>query len=242
MAINKNIFQLHNSYAALGPFERVSIERWRVINPDWNYRFILQGELDEYILDTWSLYADTYQGMDVIQRSEIIRAAVVYQNGGVFSDCDIYPIHRLDDFIPTDSTAAWFKLKDREDKQVLIADYFFGAEKGNPVLNDIINEGLDRTKHIERPDITDQNRYTGFIYGTSGIHAWSDIVVGKYNEPLLSGGDNYLPDIEANPEGCHFYHYSVESWIPNNRFKRDGRDPFADEMAHLEFIKNLTGI
>ena len=242
MAIDKNIFQLHNSYAALGPFERVSIERWRVLNPNWNYRFIIHGELDDYICDTWSLYADTYRGMDIIQRSEIIRAAAVYQNGGVFSDCDIYPIHRLDDFIPADSSSAWFKLKDREDRQILIADYFFGAEKGDLVLNDIVNEALDRTKHTERPDIRDQDRYSGVSYGTSGIHAWSDIVVRKYDEPLLSGGDNYLQDIKANPNACHFYHYSVESWIPNNRFKRDGRDPFAAEMTHLEYINELTGI
>ena len=242
MAIDKNIFQMHNRYEELGPFERVSLERWRALNQDWSYRFITQGELDEYILDTWSEHADTYRQMQKIQKSQIMRAAIVYQNGGVYSDCDIYPIHKLNDFIPTDKPSAWFKLKDRADKRILIADYFFGAEKGHHVLNDIINESYERTvsrKHlIDNPDWG----WAGYIYESSSIHAWSDIALVKHKEPMLEGGDNWIQDIEADPSKCHIYHYSVESWIPNNRFEREKKDPFSDEMHHLNAVKHFTGI
>ena len=242
MAIDKNIFQLHSSYAALGPFERVSIERWRALNPNWNYRFITEYELDDYILDTWSNHADIYRQMKGVQRSQIMRAAAVYQSGGIYSDCDVYPIHKLDDFIPTDKPSAWFKLKDRVDGRVFISDYFFGAEQGHHVLNDIINEVFERTvscKHlIDEPGWG----WTGYIYESSSIHAWSEIALVKHKEPMLEGGDNWIQDIEEDPSKCHIYHYSVESWIENNRFKRDSRDPVSDEMLHLEAIKNLTGI
>lgn len=242
MAINKNIFQMHNSYGRLGPFERVAIERWRAINPDWNYRFIVDGELDEYVSDLWGEHADVYREMNNIQKSQILRAAVVYQNGGIYSDCDIYPIHKLKDFIPLESSAAWFKLKDRPDKRIMIGDCFFGAEKSNPILDEIIHEAFRRTVSCKHMAGDDWESYAGYIYESSSVHAYSDIVVRKHNEPLLEGGDNWVSDIKENPDKCHYYHYSTESWVPNNRFQRDGVDPFANQMEHLTMIKELTGI
>lgn len=238
--LTKNIFQIHNRYEDLKVFERVSVERWRAINPDWNYHLMLGTELsvDDYIRDNWPKQADLFSSMSVIQKSQIRRAALIHQNGGLYADCDIYPLHPLSDRIP-DRDSAWYALKDRDDGRKFIADYFFYSVAGNPILTDIIDEAFERTAN---GDALKKKNPVGFIFETSSIHCYSHVVVNVHGKERLPWGDNWICDLESNPNECLFYHYSTESWIAENRFVRDNINPFEDEMHHLNAVKYFTGI
>jgi|DEB0MinimDraft_10_1074344.scaffolds.fasta_scaffold00085_29 mannosyltransferase OCH1-like enzyme len=240
--IAKQVSQIHNSYERLGLFERASIERWRGLNPGWEYRFITEHDLDEYILDVWPQYADTYKEMSPMQRTQIMRAACVYQSGGVYADCDVYLIRPLENFLPMTEDCAWFQLKPRPDHKIYISDYFFAAAKGYEGLNQIIHECFERTTNRRYLIDDPEWGWTGYIYESVSIHAWSEIVVNQRKERLLAGGDNWVWDMQTKPDDCHIYHYSTESWIPDNRFKRDGKDPMTEEISHLNILKKQYGI
>lgn len=239
---DKNIIQTHKSYEALGLFEKVCVERWRVENPGWNYIFLGNHDMDEYVADTWPEHADHYMGLTGVHRSQFIRMTAVHRFGGFYADCDCYPMRPLKDFVDLSQDRFWFELLNRDGNGVpLVADYLFGADKEHPRMTEIIQASFHGSKTMAEEAKTQGLAW--YMYSACGIHTFSDIVVKKYNDPRILGcGGARLCQIEPEPDRWHVFHYSVESWIPNNRFERDSVDPVGDQVWSLNKIKEIYGI
>ena len=240
--LDKNIIQIHKNYDTLGPFERVCVERWKHMNPSWNYMFIFDNDLDEYIKDVWPEYSDQFNSYQGVLRSQFMRLAAVYRHGGLYADCDCYPVRPIESFVDTSKDSTWFELINRDGKgKPIIADYLYAARKGHPYVDEIIRECFRRS--AENAHMNKTETFAKYMYGSSGIHCWSDIVVEKYNvERSLGCGGCRPVDMKENPDAWHVFHYSVESWIPNNRFERDGYDPIQDQRKNLSQMKEIYGI
>jgi hypothetical protein len=238
---SKNIIQLHKTYEILGSFERVCLERWKLLNPEWNYIFLTDHDLDGYICDTWPQHADAFNEMKGVLRSQFMRFAAVYRYGGLYADCDCYPIRPLDQFVDPEKDTVWFRLLNRDaDGSNLVADYLFYAQKSHPHVNEMIEQSFDRVS--QRTDRF-RDSFAGYMYWSSGIHGLSDIVMTKYNSAFQDGSGGCRPhDMIADPDQWDVFHYSVESWIPNNRFQQGGSDPNVDQIDSLNMLKKIYGI
>ncbi len=239
--IPNNILQIHDNYTRLGLFERVSVERWKLLNPDWSYQFIEGGQLVGYIKETWPEQFNQYCNFATIQKAAIQRIAAVHKYGGLYVDCDVYPIKMVSTFTEPKSEANFFNLKDHSNYDGdLIADYIFAADKGSKLLLELGKEIFKRSR--ERT-VEELGGWAGYIYETCSIHAFSEVAFGsKAKRQFIDGCDNHIEDLRASPMECNTYHYSTESWVEDDRFKRDGKDKQYDQLQHLDVIKEIYGL
>ena len=239
--IPNNIIQIHSNYSDLNLFERVSVERWNLLNPSWDYKFIIGDSLDSYIKRNWPDHFEQYSGFQTIQKAAIQRIAAVHKHGGVYADCDVYPIKKADTFTQLKSSANFYNLKKHSNYNGdLIADYIFAAEKESGLLNDLILEIFKRTNDLT---VKELNGWSGFVYETCSIHCFSEVVFSsQYKPKFFDGCDNHIKDLESKPSQANTYHYSSESWIEDNRFKRDKKNKQLDQLQHLDVIKQIYGI
>ena len=239
--IPNNIIQIHENYTRLGTFERVSVERWGLLNPDWGYQFIEGDQLVGHIKETWPEQFDQYCNFATIQKAAIQRIAAVHKYGGLYADCDVYPIKMASTFTELKSEANFFNLKDHPNYDGdLIADYIFAARKGSKLL---LRLGEEIFKRSRERTVEELNGWVGYVYETCSIHAFSEVAFGaKAKRQFIDGCDNHIEDLKASPMECNTYHYSTESWVEDNRFMRDGKDKQYDQLQHLDVIKEIYGV
>lgn len=211
------------------------------MNSSWSYKFIKGNDLNFYIKNVWPSYFKQYCEFKTIQKAAIQRIAAVHKYGGVYADCDVYPIKKADSFIDLNPESVFFILKEHSNyKGQLVADYIFASEKESKLLNELVIEIFKRSKEMT---IENLNGWSGFIYETCSIHAFSEVAFSSDPKPtFLTGCDNHIEDIKSNPEKCNTYHYSTESWVENNRFKRDLKNKDYDQLQHLDVIKEFYPI
>jgi len=239
--IPNNIIQIHESYTRLGAFERVSVERWKLLNPDWHYQFIEEDQLVSHIKETWPEQFNQYCDFATIQKAAIQRIAAVHKYGGLYVDCDVYPIKMASTFTNLKSESNFYNLKDHPNYDGdLIADYIFAAEKDSKLL---LRLGEEVFKRSRERTVEELGGWAGYIYETCSIHVFSEVAFGtKAKRQFIDGCDNHIEDLKASPMECNTYHYSTESWVENDRFKRDGKDKQYDQLQHLDVIKEIYGV
>jgi len=246
----QTITQIHTSYDRLGVYERVSLERWRALNPDIKYQFITDADIDDFIAQEWPNKQATYQSMMPICRAGIQRAAAVLRWGGLYTDCGSYPVRPIEDFRPSgtwNSDIAMFKLRDREGSPPLITDCMFAAEKGHPVLRALIDEIFNRTESDAYKAACVESHYFNYkrwVFDTASVHVYSDIA----NSHGVTGIDGLVDadgaDLRERLDRVNIFRFSTESWVRSgdSRWDRDKGDRMKDEMNTLVGIKAIAGI
>lgn len=260
--IIKRVTQIHSSYERLGVFERVSLERWKALNPDVDHRFITDADIDSWIEGRWPQYVDLYRNMLPICRAGVQRLAVVLRWGGLYADCGTYPIRPIGKFKPFDlwdGDLVMFKLKDRDHQGMvsiygpnvdthmkLTTDCIFAAEQGHPFLQLMIDAIFARTAERNGSGLyveTDGTfRLRRWVFDTASVHIYSEVAHKHGIIPRDGLADAHDPDLIERPYMCNTYRYSTESWLKENRFVRDGVDKTTDELQNLNKLKRIYGI
>ena len=250
----KQITQIHSSYGRLGIFERVAIERWRALNPDVRYQFIVDEQIDDYINATWPQHGELYNSMFAICKAGVQRLAAVHRWGGLYADCGTYPIKPIAEFYPLDiwdRDLAMFNLKTRACGTTLVTDCIFAAEQGHPFIAGLIEEIFRRTSdpayrlkcvvpHPTKHFSFDQRRY---VFETASVHAFSEFSKSQGIVAVNGLPDAELSDLETAPETVNTLRHSTECWLPDdNRFVTGGVDKDKAELQLLTVIKDRAGI
>jgi hypothetical protein len=237
----ETVTQIHESYQRLGPFERVCIERWRALNPGVKYQFITDKDIDPWVKQRWPQHADTYDSMLPICRAGVQRLSSVLRWGGLYVDCGTYPVRPISEFKPEDiweRDLVMFRLQDRRDPIPIITDCMFAAVEGHPFIHGLVSEIFRRTEDTSyaSPNVR------RFVFDTASVHVFSEYANEQGVEGVRALADATHVDIDERIDAINTMRYSTESWVPNNRFKRDGIDRFKDEMYTLEVMKHHFGI
>lgn len=246
----KTITQIHTSYDRLGVYERVSLERWRALNPNIEYQFITDKDIDDFVIQEWPDKHAIYQSMMPICRAGIQRAAAVLRWGGLYTDCGSYPIRPVDDFRPSglwNGDIAMFKLKDRENCPPLVTDCIFAAEKGHPFLRALIDEIFRRTEEPSIKALCVENyefNYRRWVFETASVHVYSAMA----EQHGITGVDGFADadgaDLNERLDRVNIFRFSTESWLRpgDKRWERAGSDKMLDELNTLTGIKHVAGI
>lgn len=244
----KRITQIHGSYQRLGVFERVAIEQWRVLNPDIEYHFIVDKDIDDFIAEQWPQHMITYNQMMPICRAGVQRLSSVLRWGGLYTDCGSYPLRPIKDFKPEgiwDGDLAMFKLRDREGQPPLVTDCIFAAEKGHPHLRGLIEEIFRRTEDIARKAACVEGEYFNYkkyVFDTASVHVFSDYANANGIKGLDGLADADMHDLLHHTDKVNFLRYSTESWVHKNRWTENDRDRVEEEFNTLNIIKSITGV
>ena len=240
--IEKNIIQTHRSYEALRPYERVCLERWKWMNPDWNYRFFSNDEGDLIVKEVLGEKFDAFGRFHFGARNNIRRACLIYQLGGLFADCDLYPVKPLGDYLPTDRARVLFKY----DGRPLFLNGLFASSAGDPMVMEIINLAVERLTDGKRtqPPTSERDTWLGWHFDTCGVHCFNDVflkyekvedgVLGGDSHPTLAGKEGHTAVDEIK---C--LHLGTACWHPD---AKADNGTFEKDLALLDLAKKTWGI
>lgn len=84
-------------HKSLTQLNRLCINRWRELNPDWDVKVLTNETIGEYVPE----YFDIIGNNHVINatRSEVVRILLLKKYGGIWADASLYPVEPLSDFI-----------------------------------------------------------------------------------------------------------------------------------------------
>jgi|DEB0MinimDraft_10_1074344.scaffolds.fasta_scaffold00085_28 hypothetical protein len=236
---HRNIFQLHGSYERLNAFERCCVERWKLLNPDWNYQFLTDEDIDPYVEHMWPSNIATYRTMETVQRAGVQRLAAVYRSGGLYADCDLYPTKPASEFIDTNRQVQMFKKEGREEERI-IHDYLFFAEPQHPLIAKMIETAFYRTE-TTTPESHSAGCWKGWMFYSAGLHMVSDVATeaGISGDP---GCADSIDQLRFNPTAYHTLHFSSEHWVKERRWANEPERETSDGLNCLNKLKRIYGI
>ena len=238
---SKNIIQIHKSYSALSLYEKVSVERWQRLNPEHNYTFLVHKEADQHVYDLFPEWKDHYDSLHLGARSNIRRAAILYNIGGFYTDCDMCPITPLNTYMPEDRPVVLFS----HDFRQLFMNSCFASDSGEELMKEIALEGLKRTKETPPPLLSNHSKWLGWHFNTTGVHCYDETFrkFGHTLEGAISGMHYHGHDIADGkiPADLKAVHYGTALWMPKNS-NINGESMYHNQNANLNLIYNLFGV
>ena len=135
----------------------------------WDY------DMCEKLIDKYSQYRKLYNNFrQPIQKADFIRYLILYDEGGIYVDCDICPLDTIDDLFELNE----FFVKWNNDKRQLPYNAVIGSIDHNELYEDIFKEIIDSVMEKDKMAIYDT--WTGrYVFQTTG-HFMLNRVLKKY--------------------------------------------------------------
>ena len=195
--------------------QQVDITRIYCNQNDIDYQ--LWGEEDcKKLLSKYPQYIDLYTNFrEEIQRIDFIRYLILYDEGGLYIDCDICPINDIDELLKNDI----FFVRWNNDKRQLPYNAVLGAEPQHIVYSEIIKHLIESYEAKSKQEI--YNTWTGrFVFQTTG-HFMINRVLKKFKNvkkldilKIHDDGGNIISD------KCPvFEDYNASIWYNNGNQK-----------------------
>lgn len=235
MALDKNIFLIHKSYDSLNAFEKVCYERWKYMNQDFEWGFLTDKDIDPFIESNWPKDVSVYRDMPTVIRASIQRLGSVYRDGGIYADCDLYPLKKVSDFLKPSNDLDFFYYLGEPKK---VHDYLFYASRNHPLIWELI----DRTFHAFKNNSQESlgTCWKGWIFSCT-IHMWSAVLETK-GITARSGCADSIHELRDNVDACHTIHFSAEHWLRERRWGGSVEREVEDCFNALSAIKNTHGL
>ena len=75
------------------------INKWRELHPNYEIHYYTDDDIDKYI-DKFPQFKTSFNNMLVkIEQVDFFRYLILYNEGGVYSDLDVLPLKKIDDFV-----------------------------------------------------------------------------------------------------------------------------------------------
>lgn len=208
-----------------------------MLNPDWNYQLLTDEDLDPYVKHMWQDHIKTYNTMEIVQRAGVQRLAAIYRYGGVYADCDLYPMKPVSQFVDTSKPIQMFSIEGRDN---LVQDYLFFAEPEHPLIHRMIMTAFHRTE-TTTPESHSAGCWKGWMFYSAGIHMVSD-VAAEAGITGCSGCADSIEQLRGNPQGYHTLHFSSEHWVDDRRWGGSLEGETLDSFKCLSTLKRIYGI
>ena len=207
------------------------IESFKKHNPHYNLKYFNQTAVDAWFEN--SIYNDAYKKLT--ERGEItdfFRYCYLYENGGVYSDCDIFFNQPIDDWlIDQDLVVGLEALVDKDnnlgfdnigvrvgDKYASVANWFFAIKPKHPILSNIINDIINNPDPRGVLQNTGPGRFSKHFIPYFGLDS-------DFTKDIRKGRDELL---SINRFGSNQSHSNAKKY--NDIFKVDDEDIY---VTHL---------
>ena len=143
--IPKRIIQTNKSLD-LPLLERAAAANARLLNPDFEYLFFDDKQVEDFIDKEFPQYRSLFDSFPVpIQRYDFFRYLAVYRFGGFYLDMDVFLASNLSELLdygcvfPFESITINTCLREDHNMDWELGNYAFGASAGHPFLRAIID-------------------------------------------------------------------------------------------------------
>lgn len=147
--IPKKLYQTHKNYELSENLKKL-IHNMISVNSDFEYIFMDNEECLTFIEKNFdNEFVNMYKSLPLdIMRSDVWRIAIIYVNGGVYSDCDVYCVKPLNLLIKNKELVVF------TEKGGGTSNFFFGAKPRHPALKAILdlmvkNQRITRDVHSD---------------------------------------------------------------------------------------------
>lgn len=195
-------------------------EMWQELNPDWQVIEWTKDSLpkmrNQGVLDTIAENPRSSIRMDngraiAVQQADVIAYDLLYQFGGVYTNCDIEPFRPMSDVLDRVSDAPWAT---HEDEDYLV-NAIFGGQAGDPFWDSVITTLPMR--YFENPS-SPMEWTTGPHLLTECVRLWREeerefvgLPTTAFNythfKQIEDGGDASAFREEARAAGCYGLHH-----------------------------------
>ena len=153
--IPKRIIQTNKSLD-LPLIEKAAVANVRLLNPDFDYMFFDDRQVEEFIDKEFPEYRSVYDSFPVrIQRYDFFRYLAVYRLGGFYLDMDVFLATGLSELVnagcvfPFEALTINRYLREEHAMDWEVGNYAFGAAAGHPFLKAIIENCVKAQKDPE---------------------------------------------------------------------------------------------
>ena len=129
------------------------------------------------LLNKYPQYIDTYNNFrEKVMRADFIRYLILFDQGGLYVDCDICPINDIDELLHKNE----FFVRWNNDKRELPYNAVLGSVKNSNLYSNIIQHLIQ--SYQEKSQMEIYNKWKGrFVFQTTG-HYMLQRVLKKYPE------------------------------------------------------------
>ena len=142
--IPKRIIQTNKSLD-LSLLEKAAVANIRLLNPDFEYLFFDDRQVEEFIDKEFPEYRRVFDSFPIpIQRYDFFRYLAVYRFGGFYLDMDVFLASNLSELLdydcvfPFEALTINTFLRDEHNMDWEVGNYAFGSVAGHPFLRAII--------------------------------------------------------------------------------------------------------
>ena len=157
MAIPKVIYQTYSHKTDIPWKARYHIWNMRRINPEYDYRFYNDEDVDKFIYKEFG--ADVYKQYSRITigaaKADFFRYAILFKKGGIYMDIDSMTSSKFSSWIKNDDRAIITK----ERNPGFYVQWALVYEKGHPFLEKVLDAVIDNIRTDKYPN--DVHKMTG---------------------------------------------------------------------------------
>ncbi len=144
MKIPKRLIQTAKS-AELPLLSRAAVANVRLLNPDYEYLFFDDRQVEEFVEGTFPEYGEVFRSFRFrIQRYDFFRYLAIYHFGGFYLDLDVFLASGLSPLLdcgcvfPFEELSASLYMARKHGIDWQLGNYAFGAAPGHPFLRAVI--------------------------------------------------------------------------------------------------------
>lgn len=215
------------------PMYEENLYLWKKFNPEYNYLFFSDNDMDEFIKNNYMDYYEFYSNLPkIIMKTDFFRLLAVYHYGGFYFDMDMRVTKNLDDLLEHkcvfplewEMSEEHFNVRHRDkfncEKHSLsqIGNYAFGSVKNNYFLLEVIKNIINRYETKDSYNDYDVLYYTGpdvlnFTFWNTK-EKYIKIIEGYNSEPFKKRdwGSN-----QWHKFGDYGEHLLSNSWIEGDK-------------------------
>ena len=154
-SIPRRIIQTNKSLD-LSLLEKAAVANIRLLNPDFEYLFFDDRQVEEFIDKEFPEYRRLFDSFPIpIQRYDFFRYLAVYRLGGFYLDMDVFLASNLSELLnydcvfPFEALTINACLRDDHKLDWEVGNYAFGASAGHPFLRAVIENCVRAQKDLE---------------------------------------------------------------------------------------------
>jgi mannosyltransferase OCH1-like enzyme len=187
-----------------------SVEKTKQFCDKYNYEYRMWNlkDCEELICDKYPEYICIWNEFRFpIQRVDFIRYVILYECGGFYVDCDVYPIQDLESLLNLSQVfTSW-----NNDAKKLPYNAVMGSEKGNPLFTRICYDVILRVPEKQNKKIYDTWKGR-LVFQTTGHHMLKRHVPKDsiYDLLMVYNEKKKLNITSPNP---YFYDNNISSWV-----------------------------
>jgi mannosyltransferase OCH1-like enzyme len=141
---------------------------WQHLYPDCTFTTWRDGDVASLTVTAHKIaQASTWAG-----KADIARLEIIYRHGGIYVDCDMMPLRRLDFWTMPSSLVVCHEVPAQElsPDDHACSTGFFAAPPGHPVLGRAIRTLATRPLNLKPPNIETGPVFFGEMIGSSPVH------------------------------------------------------------------------